>query len=223
MRIPFGRAIFIIFQREIFYEIRSRQRLFIIVLYAALSTFAFSFALEFDRIVRQEVIAGVLWTTIIFASLVGFERQSGEANRSGLREALRLAPLSRQAILFGHILGNWLITLALAFVTLLVQSWLFDVWLLELPIIITVGMGSLGIVTIGTTLSAMVSQVRARAGILGMLMLPLILPILISSVRFTVAARANLPVQDEWICMLILQDFILLILASLLYPHLEDE
>ena len=222
MKVTLGRAILIVLRRELQHEFRSRQRLLMVLLYAALSTFVFSFALELDRGARQEAVAGVLWTTIVFASLLGFERQSGEARGSGMREALRLAPIPRHSILIGQLLANWLFTLSLAILTLLVQSWLFDMPLLQAQVIAAVVMGSLGIATIGTMLSAMISQTRASAGILGMLMLPLILPTVISAVRLTLVARVGRPGDADWLLLLVLQDLILILLATWLYPYLVD-
>ena len=223
MKIPIGRALHIIIKRELFYEIRSRQRLLIVFLFAVLSTFVFSFALELNRILRQEVIVGVFWATVLLASLLGFERQSSDGYRHEMSEALRLTPLSRYSILFGQIFANWMITLILALFTLLVQSWLFDANLLNFQYIIIAVLGSLGIVTIGTTLSVMISQIRVRVGVLGVLFIPLSLPILISCVRYSLAAQNDLAESQVWILLLGIQDLVLIILASWLYPYLLDE
>ena len=223
MKISIGRALFIIIQRELNYEIRSRQRLLIVFLFAVLSTFVFSFALELNRIIRQEVIVGVFWATVLLASLLGFERQSSDGYRHGMSEALKLIPLSRIALLIGQILANWVITLILALFTLLVQSWLFDANLLNYQYIVVAFLGSLGIVTIGTTLSVMISQIRVRVGVLGVLFIPLSLPILISCVRYSLAIQNDVADSQVWILLLGLQNLILISLVIWLYPYLLDE
>ena len=223
MTISLRRATYLILRRELQHEFRSRQRILVIFLYAGLSTFVFSFALELDFRVRQEVVIGILWSTVIFASLLGFERSSSEKRSAHMSEALQLAPIPRRAILYGQTLSNWFFTLALAFVSMLVQSWLFDFPLLNFAILIAVAAGSFGIATVGTTLAAMTGKLSGSVGILGILMLPLILPVVITVVRMTVAARDSVVDSLDWLLLLLLQNFILTLLASWLYPYLIDE
>ena len=216
------RGLTVVFARELRHEFRSRQRVLLVVLFAALSTLVFSFALELDRGARAEASAGVLWATVVFASLLGFERQAADARSSGMREALLLAPISRLALLFGQMLSNWLFTLSLALLTALAQSWLFGISLLQLPILAALIPSALGIAAIGTLLSAMISHTRATAGILGVLMLPLLLPNLLIAVRMTTGALAGQQQLMEWLLLLLLHDFLLIFLSGLLYPYLVD-
>ncbi|MCY4106548.1 MAG: heme exporter protein CcmB [Chloroflexi bacterium] len=223
MKITFVQAVMLILRRDLIFDIRNRQRLWIIFLFAILNTFVFSFALELQHILRREVVVGVFWTTILFASLLGFERQGSEGSRQRMSQAIKLAPLPRLAIFYGQLLANWLITLCLLLFTVLLQSGLFNARLWHMDFWLASLLGSLGLVTIGTTLTAMFSHISVRVGVMSVLLIPLILPILLTCVRFTLATQSELPVRNEWVALLVFQDIILLILTSWLYPHLIDE
>lgn len=223
MKISFAQTVLLILRRDLFFDFRNRQRLWIIILFAIMNTFVFSFALELNRFLRREVVVGVFWTTILFASLLGFERQGSEGSRQRMHQALKLTPLPRLAIFYGQLISNWLVTLSLILFTVLLQSWLLNARLWHIDILIAALLGSLGMVAIGTTLTAMFSHISVRVGVLGVLLIPLILPILLTSVRYTLSIQSELPARNEWIIMLAIQDLILLILTSWLYPYLMDE
>ena len=71
MTTPFRKCVLAIIAKDLRAEIRSRELLSMMALFALLSVLVFSFALELDRAARAEAVSGVLWVTLIFASLPG--------------------------------------------------------------------------------------------------------------------------------------------------------
>ena len=68
MKTPFFTVALAIVRKDLQAELRSRELVATMLLFALLSVLAFSFALELDRLAREEAVSGVLWVTVVFAS-----------------------------------------------------------------------------------------------------------------------------------------------------------
>src|SRR5690606_35456609 len=108
MTTSFLQAALAIAAKDLRAELRSRELVNSMVLFALLSILIFSFALELDRVARHEAIAGVLWVTIVFASILGLNRSMALEREQGGLNALLLAPISRAAIFCGKLAANYL-------------------------------------------------------------------------------------------------------------------
>ena len=122
-------------------ELRSRELVSSMGLFALLSILIFSFALELDRIARQEAISGVLWVTVVFASILGLNRSLAMERDQGNLDAMLLAPINRAAIFLGKLIGNYLFALAVGLLlmpvmTVLFNMTLFQPWLLLVLILL---------------------------------------------------------------------------------------
>ena len=107
----FWRAALAIVAKDLRVEMRSRELLSAMAIFALLCILVFSFALELDRVAREEAVSGVLWVTLIFASMLGLGRSLAGEIDGGTLDGLLLAPVSRRAIYAGKLLGNTLFTL----------------------------------------------------------------------------------------------------------------
>ena len=110
MKTPFITCVSAIVSKDLRAEIRSRELLSVMGLFALLSVLVFSFALELDRQAREEAVSGVLWVTLIFASMLGLNRSMALERDQGSLDAMLAAPVSRAAIFVGKLLGNFLFT-----------------------------------------------------------------------------------------------------------------
>jgi len=107
MKTPSRTAVLAILSKDLRAEIRSRDLLSVMAIFAFLCILVFSFALELDRVAREEAISGVLWVTLVFASLLGFNRSLSQEGDHGNLDAMLLAPVSRPAIFLGKLLSNY--------------------------------------------------------------------------------------------------------------------
>ncbi len=198
MKTPFWQVVVSIIRKDFQAEFRSRELIGSMGLFALLSVLVFSFALELDRVARTEAISGVLWVTIVFASILGLNRSMAMERDNGNLDALLIAPIHRAAIFCGKLVGNFIFTLViglllLPLMTILYNVSLFDGWLVAVLI-----MGTLGFTTIGTLLAAMTVQTRAREALLPIVMLPVILPLLLAAVKAS-TSTLNADPQADWI------------------------
>lgn len=225
MKTPFRTAVLAIIRKDLRAEVRSRELISVMVLFAFLSILIFSFALELDRIAREEAVSGVLWVTLIFASILGFNRSMAMERDQGNLDAMLLAPVDRSAIFVGKLVGNYLFTLIVGLVMLPIMTLLYNKNMLNSWVILTAVIGIFGFSTIGTLLATMTVQTRAREALLPIAMLPVVLPFLLTAVRATTGILNN-SAQSEWLLWVQLLagiSLIYLVLCIFLYGFVVEE
>ncbi len=224
MKTSFWQAVLSITRKDLRAELRSRELVNSMGLFALLSVLIFSFALELDRVARQEAISGVLWVTVVFASILGLNRSLAMERDQGNLDALLLAPINRVAIFSGKLLGNFLFTLVVGLILLPLMTVLYNLPLVQPWIIFVLLLGIAGFSTIGTLLATMTVQTRARESLLPIVMLPVALPVLLSAVRASTAILSDAPIADwiAWPQLLIVIDVIYLTLCFLLFEYVIE-
>src|SRR5574342_79482 len=107
-------------------ELRSRELLSSMLVFALLVILIFNFALELDAKARANVTSGVLWVTFTFAGTLGLNRSMAIEKDRGCLDGLLLAPVDRSAIYFGKTLGNLIFMLVVEAIVLPVYSVLYN-------------------------------------------------------------------------------------------------
>ncbi len=224
MKTPFWQAALSITRKDLRAELRSRELVNTMGLFALLSILIFSFALELDRVARQESVSGVLWVTVVFASILGLNRSMAMEREQGSLDALLMAPISRAAIFGGKLLGNFIFTLIVGLVLLPLMSVLYNLPLVQPWILVVLLLGIAGFATVGTLLATMTVQTRARESLLPIVMLPITLPVLLASVRASTAILNNAPPADwiAWPQLLVVIDVVYLTLCFLLFEYVIE-
>jgi heme exporter protein B len=225
MKPSFLSAAFAIVHKDFQAELRSRELISSMGLFALLSTLIFSFALELNRIARVDVVGGVLWVTVVFASIIGLNRSMALEREQGNLDGLLIAPISRSAIFFGKLIGNFLFTLVVTLILIGVMTILYNVPLVQPWMLLTLLLGTVGFTTVGTLLATMTVQTRARENLLPILMMPVALPLLISAVRASNGILTNAPQTDWliWLQALVVINVIYLTVCFLLFEFVVEE
>ena len=225
MKTPFWQVVMSIIRKDFQAEFRSRELIGSMGLFALLSVLVFSFALELDRVARTEAISGVLWVTIVFASILGLNRSMAMERDNGNLDALLIAPIHRAAIFCGKLFGNFIFTLVIGLLLVPLMTILYNVSLFDGWLILVLIMGTLGFTTIGTLLAAMTVQTRAREALLPIVMLPIILPLLLAAVKASTSTLNADPQADwmTWVQIVAGLDLIYLTLCVLLFEYVIEE
>ena len=225
MKTSFTAAALAIAAKDLRVEMRSRELVSAMALFALLSLLVFSFALELDRIAREEALSGVLWVTLIFASLLGFHRSMALEYDQGSLDALLLAPIPRSAIFVGKLVGNYLFTSLVGLIILPLMTVIYNKNMLDPRLLLTALIGIFGLSAIGTLLAALTMQTRAREVLLPIAMLPAALPFLLTALRATTGILSETPRTDwlVWLQMLGGITVIYLTLCLLLYSFVIEE
>ncbi len=222
---PYFRAVGAIVWKDLRAEMRSREMISSMLLFTFMTVLIFSLALELDKDARSNTVAGVLWVAVVFAGLLGLGRSLAAEKDRGSLDALLLSPIDRSALFFGKMIGNLLFVLVIALVLLVLLTVLFNITLVKPLIVVVVVLGSLGFTTIGTLLSSMTVHARAREAMLPIVLMPVVLPVLISAVRASTAILNDMPRADwmPWIQLLGVADVLFLAAAYALFDFVVEE
>jgi heme exporter protein B len=221
----FFKAVAAIAWKDLAAEFRSRELISAMLVFALLVILSFNFALELDVTVRATITSGVLWVTFAFAGTLGLNRSLSMEKDRGCLDGLLLAPVDRSAIFFGKAIGNLVFMLLVEAIVLPVYSLLYNTNLFHPGLLLTILLGSIGYVAVGTLLSSMAVQTRARDMLLPILLFPLVLPVLIAAVKGSGNFLEGRPFEEIWpyLNLLIAYDVIFIAVAYMLYEFVVEE
>jgi len=221
----FFRSLAAIIWKDLAAELRSRELLSAMLVFALLVILIFNFALELDAKARSTVTAGVLWATFAFAGTLGLNRSMAMEKDRGCLDGLLLAPVDRSAIYFGKAIGNLIFMLIVEAIVLPVYSILYTTNLFQPGLLLVIFLGSVGYVAVGTLLSSMAVQTRTRDVLLPILLFPLVIPVLIAAVKASTGFLQGTDFGDfsAWINILVVYDVIFIALAFMVFDYIVEE
>ncbi|MBC8334001.1 MAG: heme exporter protein CcmB [Anaerolineae bacterium] len=219
------RAIGAVAWKDLAAELRSKELLSAMLVFALLVIFIFNFALELDVKTRDSVTSGVLWVTFVFAGTLGLNRSMAIEKDRGCLDGLLLAPVDRSAIYFGKAISNLAFMLIVEIIVLPVYSLLYNTNLFQPGLLLIILLGSIGYTAVGTLLSAMSVQTRTRDVMLPILLFPIILPVVIAAIRASGAYLQNMPFDQilPWLNLLIVYDVIFIAVAFMVFDYVVEE
>jgi heme exporter protein B len=143
----------------------------------------------------------------------------------GCLEGLLLAPVDHTAIYFGKLASTVLFMLIVEAVTLFVFTVFLGVSLFDPVLLLVVVLGTLGFAGVGTILSAITAQTRAREVLLPILLLPVVAPVLIFAVKATAGILDGLPLAEiaVWLRLLVAFDVIYPAVAFMVFDYVVKE
>jgi len=143
----------------------------------------------------------------------------------GCLEGLLLAPVDHTAIYFGKMASTVLFMLVVEAFMLPVFTAFFGVNLFDLRLVLVVVLGTVGFAGVGTILSAMTAQTRAREVLLPILLLPVAAPVLIAAVKATAGILDGLSMAEiaRWLQLLVAFDVIFPAAAFMTFDFVVKE
>lgn len=206
-------------------ELRSRELLSSMLVFALLVILIFNFALELDAKARATVTGGVLWVTFAFAGTLGLNRSMASEKDRGCLDGLLLAPVDRSVIYFGKAIGNLVFMFIVEAIVLPIYSVLYNINLFQPGLLLVILLGSVGYVAVGTLLASMAVQTRTRDVLLPILLFPLVIPVLIAAVKASTGILDVSPVDQiqPWINLLIVYDIIFVAISFMLFDYIVEE
>ncbi len=221
----FLRAMGAVIWKDLVAELRSRELLSAMLVFALLVIIIFNFALELDPKTRAGVTAGVLWVTFIFAGTLGLNRSMAIEKDRGCMDGLLLAPIDRSAIYFGKAIGNLIFMLIVEIIVLPLYSLLYNINLFKPGLMLVILLGSIGYIVVGTLLATMAVQARTRDILLPILLFPVALPVLMASVKASNGFLQALPMAEiqPWLNLLIVYDIIFTAVAFMVFDFVVEE
>jgi heme exporter protein B len=210
--------------KDLSLEMRSREMLSSMFIFALLVVLVFSFSFDLRLEEVSAVAPGVLWVAITFAGMLGLARSFVLERDQGCLDGLLLCPVDRSLLYLGKMLSNLTFISLTELVVLPLCFALFDLTfhLLLLPILL---LGTIGFSAVGTIVSAMTVHARAREVMLPILLFPLVLPALIAAVRLTGGVLDRQPWGEirNWMELLVGFDVIFLVISYLAFEYVIEE
>ncbi|PWH20197.1 MAG: cytochrome C biogenesis protein [Anaerolineae bacterium] len=221
----FLRATLAVITKDLAGELRSRELLSAMLVFAVTVILIFNFALELDVKTRGTVTAGVLWVTFAFAGSLGLNRSMAIEKDRGCMDGLLLAPVDRSAIYFGKMIGNLLFMLLVEAIVLPLYSILYNINLFQGGFLGVVFLGSLGYVSVGTLLATMTIQTRTRDVLLPILLFPLAIPVIIAAVKASMGYLQGLEAESirPWLNLLLVYDTVFIAIAFMVFDFVVEE
>jgi heme exporter protein B len=221
----FLKAIGAIVWKDLATELRSRELISAMLVFALLVILIFNFAIELQPNLRSTITPGILWVTFAFAGTLGLNRSMAVEKDRGCLDGLLLAPVDRSAIYFGKALSNLAFMLIVAVIVLPIYSVLYNMNLFNAGLVMVILLGSTGYVAVGTLLSSMAVQTRTRDVLLPVLLFPVIVPVLLAAVKASGGFLQNLPMSEiwPWLNILIAYDVIFTAVAYMVFDYVVEE
>ena len=213
--------------KDIVAELRTKEMFSAMFVFAVLVIVVFNFAFDLrvsgERV--REVAPGALWVAFSFAGVLGLNRAFVLERDRGCLEGLLLAPVDHSAIYFGKMISTLLFMLVVEALMLPVFTAFFGVNLFDWRLILIVVMGTVGFAGVGTILSAMTAQTRAREALLPILLLPVAAPVLIAAVKATAGILDGLEMGEiaRWLQLLLAFDLIFPAAAFMTFDYVVKE
>jgi heme exporter protein B len=214
-------------RKDLRVELRSFESVPAMALFSVTTFVLFHFGLRQDSL-TGDLASGVLWVTLLFASVLGINRLFVADAEQGGFDGFLLSPADRSALLLAKALAllAYLVVLELvavpAFALLLLQPSIGP----ALPgLLVVLALGDIGVAVIGTLVGALAVRTRARDLLGPLLSLPMLVPVVLGAARATEPLFAThagaLPLR--WLAILALYDLVFALIAFALFDFLLED
>lgn len=222
----FMQAVLAIAWKDLRSELRAKETIAAMLVFAILAAVLFNFAFDPGAEVLPQVFPGMLWLVIFFAGLLGVYRSFFGEVRGGTLTGLLLAPVDRSALFYGKLVAN------LGFLFLMEAALvpLFFLFFDYRPggslglLILVLLLGTVGFAAAGTFLAALAAGTRAGEALLPVLLFPILVPVVLGTVEATRGALdpQSLATTGLWLRLLTVYDLAFLALPVLLFEWLLE-
>lgn len=220
------RIIWTLAKKDLLLEVRNREIVVSIAVFALLVLAIFSFTLDLNNLQQAKLVGpGVLWTGIAFAGVIGINRSFSIETEHETLDGLMLAPISRDLLFLGKTLGNFLFLLISQILIIPVFALLFNAVIFRPEMLVICLLTTIGFSSVGTIFGALAARARSREIMLPMLFLPVISPLMLAAIEVTsgIVKEENSAYISKWMQLAIGFDLVFLILSAVLFHFvLED-
>ena len=188
-----------VFRKDLRIELRTRYAVNALLLFVLGALLLVLFAVG-PRPVSARVQAALLWIVMLFAASIGLGRSFVAEQEGGTTLLLRLN--TRPSMVFaGKLLFNLLLVGGLTLLATLTFLLLLDISVRTPGLLATtLALGGVGLAVATTLLAALVARAARQGPLLPVLLLPLLVPLLVSgtsATRKAIVGQSWLQAQDE--------------------------
>jgi len=213
-------------QKELLLLWRTRARFLAAFVFGATSLLLFSFAIGPDSQSLRLYSAGFLWLGLLLSSTLTLAESFDHEMENRAFEGLLLLPADARILFYGKAIANWLQLSVLGIFLIPIMVVLYDAGSAQFGAVLgIILLGTAGISAPGTLYSAMAAQARAKQILLPLLLFPLIVPVLLASVKATSLEILGDPMGQarSWITLLAAFDAIYWSICGLLFDRVVED
>ena len=222
------RAAGTILRKDLLLELRTKEAVPAMTLFTITVYVLFHFGLDRNAL-DGDLASGVLWVTLLLAAVIGVTRLFAAEREQGGIDALLLAPVDRTALFVAKASALFLFLVVVELVALPA----YDLLLLgpglggtlpELPLILL--LGNVGIAAVGALVAALAAETRTRELIVPLMLLPLLVPLLISCAQATEPLRRSEQGPEDlgrWLGLLTLYDVVFVLVSVAVFDFLLED
>lgn len=217
-----------ILRKDLLIEWRGRSRLLSVLLFGVVTLLLFSFAVGPDGTGLQENASGFLVLALLLSSTLALSESFRLEQEQRAIEGLLLVPVDPVALYYGKVLGNTLFLFFLGPILAPVALGLYGVAFDTATLARLLGIWALaaaGLSAPGSLYAAMTSRLQSRDVLLPILLFPLLIPVLLASVKAIDLLLSGDPMSQlrDWTLLLVAFDVIYWTLCGILFPQaIED-
>ena len=217
-----------ILAKDLRLEWRSRARVISVLLFGLVTLLLFSFAVGPDSAALAASAAGFLVLALLLASTLALSESFRVEREERALEGILLLPVEPIALYYGKALANFFFLVCLGPLLAPVAIVLYSVEPSPLGFAKLLGLWTLaaaGLAAPGTLYAAMTSRLSSQDVLLPLLLFPLVVPVLLASVKAIALALTGDPMHQiqSWATLLVAFDVIYWCLCGVLFPHAIQE
>jgi heme exporter protein B len=223
----FIRQVLALLVKDLKTEWRTREIFTSMFVFAMLVIVVFNFAIGADPELIRQVVSGVVWVALLFATVLGLQRAGQMESEEDSLEGVLLALHDRSALFVAKMIAQMLYLLLVVICTLpLCSIWFridFLVCIGTLGIVFALGM--LGLSIVGTLFSMIALHTRAREVMLPILFLPVSIPLTIAAVYATAQLIAGKGLRDiaDYLTLIGIFDIVFFTLALMVFDYIVED
>lgn len=206
-----------LFKKDLLLEIRQQYSFYGILLYVVSTIFVLYLAIEEPE---SRVWNGLFWIIQLFVCINAVAKSFLQESRS--RMLYFGSIVSPQNFILAKLLFNSLLILAMSGLSLILFSLFFGNPALKMSAFIgLVFLGGWSLSLVFSFLAAIAAKAQQNAAIMAILGFPLIIPQLVMLMKISATAFSNAaPIPTTPVLMLLILDFLVILLATILFPFL---
>ena len=209
-------------QKELMLEMKLKYSINGILLYVA-STVFICF-LSFRQIIDPPTWNALFWIILLFAAVNAVAKSFLQESHG--RQLYMYTMVSAQSLILSKIIYNLLLMFVISLVNLFFYSLFLGNMVQDMPMfLIGLLLGSAGFASVLTMISAIASKAGSNATLMAILSFPILLPILLTIMKFSKNAMDGLDasVNYQLIILLFALNAMVITLSFLLFPYLWRE